>query len=61
MMEECDVISVVTEFMVGSRLGSWYDGGAHVLLSEHTITFTITLGCLPVQLGADLSNLPTTE
>jgi hypothetical protein len=25
MIEECDVISVVTKFMVGSRFGSRYD------------------------------------
>jgi hypothetical protein len=32
-MEECDVISVVTGFMVGGRFGSRYDGGARMLLS----------------------------
>jgi hypothetical protein len=31
MMEECDVISVVTEFMVEGRFGSRYDGGSRVL------------------------------
>jgi hypothetical protein len=25
MMEECDIIGVVTELMVGNRSGSWYD------------------------------------
>jgi hypothetical protein len=28
MMEECDVISVVTEFIVGRRFCLRYDGGA---------------------------------
>jgi hypothetical protein len=34
VMEECDVISVVTEFMVGGQLGSRCDGGARVVRSN---------------------------
>ncbi len=47
-MEECGVISVATEFMVGSRFGSRYDGGARVLLIAARVHLPTDLsGLLP--------------
>jgi hypothetical protein len=48
VMEECDVISVVTEFMVGSRFGSRCDGRAH----DHP---------LPVGISREYSHQPVAD
>jgi hypothetical protein len=61
-MEECDVISVATEFMVGSQFNSRYDRGARVpISSQHTHThhtsrmlLATSLDCLLISSRCDV-------
>ena len=52
MMEECDAISVVTEFMLGSHFGSMHDGGVPVQLSiaarKHLQRLNLYICCQPL-------------